>query len=122
MRNPDPLSQAVVEANIQDLCAELSEVTSRLYDAAQRAANARHAYRVAYARGILGAPKGATIPEREASAQLVSANELHERELACAVEDQLKVACSNLRAQLEGMRSLNTNLREAVVHATGRGS
>lgn len=122
MRSPDPLSQHVVEQNIRDLCAELSDVTAKLYDAAQRAANARHAYRVAYARGILGAPKGATIPEREASAQLVSADELHERELACAVEDSLKVAGANLRAQLEGNRSLAANIREAIVHSTGRGA
>lgn len=122
MRNPDPLSQHVVEQNILELAGELSDVTSRLYDAAQRAANARHAYRVAYAKGILGAPKGATVPEREASAQLVSADELLEREVATALEDSLKVAASNLRAQLGGMQSLGANIRAAIDHSAGRGS
>lgn len=120
MRNPDPLSQHDVERNLVELSSELSQATSDLYSASRKAAVARHAYRVAHARAFLDAT--GTEKARDAAATIASSDRLLDRELACAVEDQLKVACSNLRAQLEGMRSLNTNLREAVVHATGRGS
>lgn len=120
MRSPEPLSQHDVERNLVELSAELSQATSDLYSATRKAAVARHAYRVAHARAFLDAT--GTEKARDATATIASSDQLLDRELACAVEDQLKVACSNLRAQLEGMRSLNTNLREAVVHATGRGS
>src|SRR5262245_21162293 len=109
MDSPDPLSQHVIEQNILDLSGELSQSTSDLYSATRRAATSRHAYRVAYARALLDAT--GTVAEREARATLASSDQLLDRELANAVEDQLKVACANLRAQLEGMRSLNTNIR-----------
>lgn len=120
MRSPSPLSLDVVEQNLAELSAELSQASSDLYGASRRAATARHAYRVAHARAFLAA-KG-TEKARDAQATLDAADELHARELECAVEDSLKVSCSNLRAQLSGMQSLANGLRAAVVHATGVGA
>lgn len=117
--SPDPLSQAVVEQNIAELSAELSQATSDLYSASRRAATARHAYRVAHARAFLDAE--GTEKARDAQATIASSDQLLDRELATAVEDQLKIACANLRAQLSGMQSLSSNLRAAVVHAAGVG-
>lgn len=119
MRSPDPISQSVVERNIIDLAAELGQLTSDLYSAARKAAVARHAYRVAHARALLEAE--GTVAEREARATVAASDQLLDRELACAVEDQLKIAASNLRAQLEGNRSLAANLRYAIDHSSGRG-
>lgn len=118
--SPDPISQSVVEQNILELAQELSQATSDLYSAARRAAGARHTYRVAHARAFLASD--GTEKAREAAATVASSDQLLDRELANAVEDQLKVACANLRAQLEGMRSLNSNLRSAITHASGVGS
>lgn len=117
--SPDPLSQSIVEQNIVELSGELAQATSDLYSASRRAATARHAYRVAHARAFLDAT--GTEKARDAQATIASSDQLLDRELACAVEDQLKIACSNLRSQLEGMRSLNTNIRAAVVHSSGVG-
>jgi hypothetical protein len=121
MRSPDPLSQHDVERNIVELSGELSQATSDLYSATRKAAVARHAYayRVAHARAFLDAE--GTEKARDAAATIASSDQLLDRELSGAVEDQLKIACSNLRAQLEGMRSLNTNLRSAVTHSPGVG-
>lgn len=120
MRSPSPLSLAVVEQNLAELSQELSQATSDLYGASRRAATARHAYRVAHAKAFLAA-KG-TEKARDSQATLDAADQLHARELECAVEDSLKVACSNLRSQLSGMQSLASGLRSAVVHASGVGS
>lgn len=119
MRSPDPLSQHDVERNIVELSGELSQATSDLYSATRKAAVARHAYRVAHARAFLDAE--GTEKARDAAATIASSDQLLDRELSGAVEDQLKIACANLRAQLEGMRSLNTNLRQAVVSSPGVG-
>jgi hypothetical protein len=120
MRSPDPLSQSVVEQNIADLSGELSQATSDLYSATRRAATARHAYRVAHARALLDAT--GTEKARDAAATLAASDQLLDRELAGAVEDQLKIACANLRAQLSGMQSLASNLRGAIMHSSGVGS
>lgn len=120
MRSPSPLSLDVVEHNLAELSQELSEVTTRLYSATRDAAMARWTYRVAHARALLAA-KG-TVAEKDAMATVECSRELERRELTEAVEDSLRVASSNLRAQLSGMQSLANGLRSAVVHASGVGS
>lgn len=120
MTDPDPLAPAVVEQNISELSTELSRVTSELYKATRDAARARHDHRVARARAYLAAE--GTVAEREAHAELASAEKMLARELAEAVERALVENGRNARSQLEGMRSLNTNLRPAVAHASGVGS
>lgn len=119
MSDPDPLAPAVVEQNISELSTELSRVTSELYKATREAAQARHDHRVARARAYLAAD--GTVAERDAHAELASADQMLTRELAEAVERSLIENGRNVRAQLEGMRSLNTNLRPAVTHASGVG-
>lgn len=118
--SPDPMAQATVERNISELSSELGQATSDLYSATRRAATARHAYRVAHARALLDTD--GTVAERDAKATLAASDQLLDRELAGAVEDQLKIACANLRAQLSGMQSLASNLRAAVTYSSGVGS
>lgn len=115
---PD-FSQQQVEQTIHELGEELNKITADLYEAAQRAANARHAYRVAHARAYLNAE--GPIQQREARATLVAEGYLQERETANAAEDSLKEAGRNLRAQLEGQRTIAANMRQAIEH-TGVGS
>lgn len=119
MSSPDPLAPATVEQNISELSTELSRVTAQLYKATRDAAQARHDHRVARARAYL-ASEG-TVAEREAHADVDTADQMLARELADAVERSLIENGRNVRAQLEGMRSLNTNMREAVTTASGRG-
>lgn len=119
MDSPDPLAQATVERNISELSSELGEITTKLYAAAREAAVARHAYRVAFARALLKAE--GTVADKEAIATVESSSHLLERELAVAVEDSLKESGRNVRAQLEGQRSLCANLRGAITYASGQG-
>jgi hypothetical protein len=116
----DPLAPSVVEQNISELSAELSRVTAELYKATRDAAQARHDHRVARAKAYLAAE--GTVAEREAHAELAAADEMLTRELAEATEKALIENGRNVRAQLEGMRSLNANTRDAVAHATGVGA
>lgn len=119
MGDLDPLSQARVEKNISELGSELSKITAELYDASRNAAQARHEYRVAYARAYLDA--SGPIPQREAQAILTSEDALLHREVLCALEESLKEAGRNVRAQLEGQRSLAANIRGAITYASGEG-
>ncbi len=107
------ISQRQVEQTIHELGEELNKVTADLYGAAQRAANARHAYRVAHARAFLGAPPG-PVQQREAWAAVTASDELQEREVANAYEDSLKEGSRNLRAQLEGQRTIADHARDGA--------
>lgn len=118
--SPDPLSQLEVEGRIAALCRDLNQVTIDLHDAAQAAAQARYEYRVAHARAVIHA--SGTVAEREAKATLEVSDLLQRRELAEAVERSKSEAGRNVRAQLEGMRSLLVGMRAAVSHASGIGA
>lgn len=119
MGDLDPHSQAAVESAISGLRRELSRITTELYAASSRAAEARYQWRVGQARAFLEST--GTVAEREARATLVAEDQLHEKELACAVEDSLKVAAANVRSQLAGLQSLAANTRAAVLHSSGTG-
>lgn len=119
MSDVDPLAQSTVEQNLSELGAELRKITADQYKATRHAAQCRYAHRVARARAYL-ASEG-TVAEREAHAEVACAEQMRERELAEAVERSLAEAGRNVRAQLEGQRSLLVGIRAAIDYSSGRG-
>lgn len=115
-----PLTQAEVESEIMRL-GELAEaVTHQLRKRAEAAAEARTAYKVAYAKEYLTA--GGTVGERDATATVATADLLLAREIAEALERAAQEAGRNYRAQLDSLRSINSNLKHAIANASGVGS
>lgn len=107
-----PIIQAEVEARIQALDARAEQVTHEVAERARKAADAEHAFKVAYAKAFLVA-EGA-MPLRKEQA-LVDCEDLHREYLtATALLDSAKEAGRNCRSQLEGQRSLAANLRPLV--------
>lgn len=109
----NPLSQADVESEIFRLSALCEKATQEVRRRGEAAANARTEYKIAFAQARLKAT-GKTVGEREDRATVETANLLREHELTQALFESAREAGRNYRAQLEGLRSINANLRPLV--------
>lgn len=106
------LTQASVEQELTRLvdaaedCAR--DVADRAYDAAQ----AEHAWKVAHARALLAAT--GPVAEREAHALLACDSQHQAHRIAQARLLAAQEAGRMIRASLDALRSVNSNLRNAI--------
>lgn len=104
---------ANVEAEIRRLSDQAEPLVARLAKQARDAAEAEAAYRVGYARAML-ASEMKTVSDREAQATIACEDLLLKRKIAEALADTTKEAGRMLRAQLDALRSINANARQAA--------
>ena len=115
-----PITQHEVESEILRLSRLAEKVTTELAMRAMDAAEARTAQKVAHAKAYLVAE--GTGPTREATAVAETERLLLAREIAEAKERAAQEAGRNYRAQLDSLRSINSNLKFAIANASGVGS
>lgn len=106
------ISQAEVEGEIMRLSNLAEKVTLEMAKRAVAAAEADAAYKVAHAQAYLQAD--GSIPERDAIADIATRASYRDRRIAEARLDSCKEAGRNTRAQLDSLRSVNSNLRALV--------
>lgn len=113
-----PIAQTAIEADFVAVNERLEHVTQEMAKRARAAADAEHAYKVAYAKALLVAkdedPKR-SVGVCEAIATLECDRLLHARLHCDAVLDAAKEAGRNARAEGENLRSINANHRALVV-------
>lgn len=109
-----PVTQHMIESEILRLCGLAEKATTELGKRARVAAVKDAAYKKAHAVAFLKAE--GTVGEREAHAALDSDTEYAERRAAEAVLLAAQEAGRNYRAQLDALRSLNSNLRALVTN------
>jgi hypothetical protein len=107
------LSQAEVEEEMQRLAGLCEKVTHEITRRGVAAAEADAAYRLAQAEAYLVAE--GTVAEREAHSVVATQQAYRDRRIAEARLEGAKEAGRNYRAQLETLRSINSNLRALVV-------
>lgn len=114
MTYPDsPVTQHMIESEILRLCGLAEKATTEIGKRARVAAAKDAAYKKANAVAYLKA-EGKTVGDREAVAAIETDNEYTERRAAEAVLLAAQEAGRNYRAQLDALRSLNSNLRALV--------
>lgn len=119
----EPLGLAQVEAKILELVDLLERCTHAQKNRWEADGAADHAYDVAFAQAFLLAKEGA-LPGQEKGdsdttakyrATVVTADLLSARNTAHALLESAREAARNFRAGLEGLRSINTNVRSLTV-------
>ena len=124
----EPISQVHIESEIVRLSELCEKATTQVARRGQAAATADTAYDLCYAKAFLLAKRAGEQGQRvsdemaKAEAKLACAAELGVRNDTSAVLDAAKEAGRNYRAQLDALRSINANVRSAIVNATGYGS
>ncbi len=106
------LTQADVESDILRLCRALEVNTHELATFAQDAAQADSAFKKAHATAYL--MTSGTVAEREAFTHIEVADEYDRK---CLADQMLRLGESkgrNIRASLDALRSVNSNLRQLV--------
>lgn len=106
------LAQADVEAEMVRLNELAEKVTHEITRRGTAAAEADAAYRLAYAEAYLLAE--GTVGERDAQSVVATQQQYRDRRIAEARLDGAKEAGRNYRAQLDTLRSINSNLRALV--------
>lgn len=107
-----------VEDEIVRLVRLLDTATDLAAKRARASAAADVEFRGAWARAICAAV-GKTVDAREAEATTATILEFEKKRSAEAVLWAVTEAGRNTRAALDALRSINTNLREVVVHGGG---
>lgn len=108
------LTQGEVEQSILDLSAEIEATTYAYADLSDAAAEAEADYKLSFARATIAIANNSMkmiAQERQARAELASAEELRKWKLSEARRQSCKEALLSLRARLDAMRSLSANLR-----------
>jgi hypothetical protein len=108
------LSQEQVEAEIVRLSGLAEKVTTAMARRAVDAANADATYKCEFAKALLQTE--GTVAEREAQATIATQNEYRAYRITEAKFKTASEAGRNYRAQLDALRSLNTNLRALVTN------
>lgn len=111
--DPANLSPADIDTDILRLSRACEETTHDLAKASRRAATAVTRYKVEHAKAHLRAE--GTVADREAHATVDTATELHDAEIAKALEKAAQEAGRNYRAQLDALRTIAANLRPLTV-------
>lgn len=120
MTDIDPLSQLAVEQQIMELVRAAHRVTVEVGQRARAAAEADAAYKVKRAKEFLRAEGSVAV--REAHAEVACADEYLAKKTTEALLLSAKEAGLNVRARLDAMRTLASNVRSAVANPTGRGA
>lgn len=116
MDDTRPLPQLDIEAEIQRQTQRLEKVTHELARRAVAAAEAEHAYKVAYARALMTAKATGVGPVAVCEAHALAECDtlLLQRLTTAAVRQGAEEAGRNARASIDALRSLNTNHRQLV--------
>ena len=109
----DPVTQVQVENTIRELDSLLERAMHQIRKRALEAGEADAAFKVCHAKAFLLAD--GPVSEREATALLACEMEYVQRKASEAVLLSAQEAGRNLRARMEGQRSLAANLRPLVV-------
>lgn len=120
MSDIDPLAQYEVERQILDLVRAAQRVTIEVGERAVKAGEADAAYRKKRSHEFLRAEGSVAV--REAHAEVACADEYLAKKTTEALLLSAKEAGLNVRARLDAMRTLASNVRSAVANPTGRGS
>lgn len=111
-RNGKPLSQVEVETMIGNDIELLEKATNSYEAALEREARAVSKYKRDYASAFLNA--GGAKYMKEATADLECDEQFTERAVAEAEVKALREHLWTIRTRLDGLRSLNTNIRAQV--------
>ena len=103
------MNPGAVPLDIESILEKLVDATEALDEIWKDAANAEIIHKTAYAKAYLKAE--GTIAEREAQATVDVDAEFVDRRMADARLGVQRELLSSLRAQLDGVRSLNANMR-----------
>lgn len=114
-----PITQVEVEDEIIRLSDLLETSTHELAEASYEHAVAEANYRAEYAKVFVDAD--GAMPYRQETARLACAPAYLTRRVSEARQMGLQEAGRNLRARLDALRSINTNLRGTIGNATGVG-
>lgn len=121
-RSLDPMAQLQVEREIMRLSGTLTQITEEVAEAATESARADVAYKLAYARVVLGLRnEPGTVLTKEAEALDACASEFTAMKVTESVYKALQEKGRNVRAQLDALRSVNANVRSAVTWSHGEG-
>jgi hypothetical protein len=119
----NPLSQLEVEREIMRLSKTLTEITADVAHAATEQARTEVDYKLTHTKAwLMQRNEGGTVPEKEARALHQAAKQFEDMMMAQAVYRACQESGRNVRAQLDALRSVNANVRDAVYHSTGRGA
>lgn len=118
----DPLAQAQIEAEIVSRSRTLTEITEDVAESAKQQAATEVAYKLAYARAMIGLrSESGTVALKEAMALDACASEFEQMKMAEAVFKACQESGRNVRAQLDALRTLNANVRSVVSTSRGEG-
>lgn len=107
------VTPVAVENEIMRLCARLDALTEELATKARAAGLTDARYKAEHAKEFLAA-RGKTVAEREVMATVGTITENEARKIAEAELLAVQEAGRNIRAQLDALRSVNANVRNAV--------
>lgn len=111
----DPMAQHDVEREIHRLSKELTHNTQQVAELATVAAKADVAYKLANARAwVANRGKGGTVAEKEAAIHVEVAEQYERKMLTEAVYKSAREKGTNLRAQLDALRTIAANVRAVV--------
>lgn len=107
------LTPAALEDELRRVAKKLEAQTDDLAPLLQSAAEAEVAYKLAYARALLGA-EGKTVGDREAEATILTERQYTDRKIKEAVADACRESVRSLRDQLSAVQSVNRNVLESL--------
>lgn len=114
----DPNNPAEVAHSISLMMEQLEELTVVYRDDINRAAKSSSAYKLTWARSMLGVIDGSdrrmTVQEREARVEVASNDARTIAEIDEARAKATREALNSLRVRLDAARSLGANLRAQV--------
>jgi hypothetical protein len=101
----------------------LTDITEDVAEAAKREAETEVAYKIAHARALLGlVGREGTVSQKEAQALIQCGDEFAAMKGAEAEYKACAESGRNVRAQLDALRTLASNVRERVFHPSGVGA
>lgn len=107
---------AEVEAELVRISAVLEKCTHAIRQRAEAAAEADTNYDIAYSQKfLLAKEEGKSDAASKAQATVLCAKELTQRNATQALYESAREASRNYRAQLDALRSINTNTRALTV-------
>ena len=106
------ITQVEVERELLRLCGLTEKALGEVRRRGEALARARVAFKLARARAYLMAE--GTVPEREAHADEQTGEQMLDYEMAEALSRSAQEAGRTYRAQLDVLRSINSNLRAQV--------
>ncbi len=109
----NPVSQVEIESEIRRLSDLCERATHEVRKRGEAAAKARTDFKVEFAKARLRS-EGKTVDQRDDEATVATGGLMMEKEFTEALFESAREAGRNFRAQLDAMRSINSNLRALV--------